>query len=76
MANFPLLLRYKRPDGSVGPQAHADHPVQALDFLAQWRKEGFAEFVIEDATGQPIKEADLNTSLKPGPRGPYKASEE
>jgi hypothetical protein len=60
MANFPLLLRYKKPDGSVGPQLHADHQGQARDFLTQWREQGFTEFVIEDATGQPVKEADLN----------------
>jgi hypothetical protein len=60
MADFPLLLRYKNPNGSVGPQVHADTLEQARGFLVQWREQGFSQFVIEDATGQPVKETDLN----------------
>jgi hypothetical protein len=59
MADFPLKLKCKNPDGSVGPQVYADTVDQARGFLAQWRGQGFTEFVIEDATGQPVKEASL-----------------
>lgn len=60
MAVFPLLLRYKAPDGSFGARVHADTLEQARGFLAQWRDQGFTDFDIEDATGQPVKEASLN----------------
>lgn len=61
MANFPLLLRYKAPDGTMSARVHADTVEQAHSFLAQWRKQGFSEFDIEDATGQPVKEESLRS---------------
>lgn len=55
MADFPLLVRYKAPDGTFSARVHADTPKQARGFIAQWREQGFTEFEIEDANGQPVK---------------------
>jgi hypothetical protein len=60
MANFPLLVRYKGADGKWSARVHADTAEQARGFLAQWRKQGFTEFDIEDPGGQPLSEAELN----------------
>jgi hypothetical protein len=60
MADFPLKLRYKRADGTVGSGVLADDLQQARGFLAQWRQEHFTEFMIEDANGNPVRVADLD----------------
>ncbi len=61
MLNFPLLLRFKPAGGGYSPWVHADTVEQARGFLLQWRQEGYKEFDIEDAQGNPVGEDQLKT---------------
>jgi len=54
MANFPILVRYKGPDGNWSARVHADTADQAKGFIQQWKEQGHTEFDGEDANGQPI----------------------
>jgi len=60
MPDMPLKVRFKHANGTYSARVMADEVSQVIDYLKQWRSQGHTEFDIEDANGNPVKEADLN----------------
>ena len=54
MADYPIAVRFKGPDGKWSARVLADTPEQVNSYVQQWNEQGHTEIDAEDATGQPV----------------------
>lgn len=60
MAKFPLKIKAKYANGSLGPEILSDHLPHARGVLKQLREQGATGFEIRDVDGQPVSGTEVD----------------